>query len=76
MTQILLETDNDTHAALLLELLGSLRFVRNVQALPASPGAAPPPAEEGDLFALTGIWKGRDLSLETLRERAWPERAR
>lgn len=30
--------------------------------------------ENGDFFAMAGIWESRNIGLESLRQRAWPER--
>ncbi len=30
---------------------------------------------EKEFFALAGLWAGRDISLQSIREQAWPYRA-
>jgi len=32
------------------------------------------PERDADFFAMAGLWTGRDVSLKTLREKAWPYR--
>jgi hypothetical protein len=76
MTQIILEIDDDAHAALMMEVLGALTFVRAVKAIPTLPASQEESDAPSDFFSLAGIWAGREVSLETIRQRAWPERAR
>jgi len=76
MTQIILEVDDDAHAALMMELLGALTFVRAVKAIPAPLESKEECDEPGDFFSLAGIWEGREVAKATIRERAWPERRR
>ena len=76
MPQILLDIDNEAHAAMLLELLGALHFVRAARPVPPSPQPADETASEADFFSLAGIWTGRDVTQATLRDRAWPVRPR
>lgn len=76
MTPIILEIDDDAHAALMMEVLAALTFVRTVKAIPAPLSGAEEAAVSGDFFSLTGIWEGRDVSKECLRQRAWPEHPR
>jgi len=76
MTHIILEIDDDANAALLLQLLGALTFVRTVKAIPTTPAPFPQAQEPGDFFSLAGIWEGRDVSPDTIRRRAWPQRPR
>lgn len=70
MTQITIEID-DAHTLSLLDLLEALSFVHSVR-LGTSPDSET--TEPGDLFELAGLWEGREMSKESLRERAWPRR--
>jgi len=76
MTRIILEIDDDAHAALMMELLGALTFVRAVKAIPAPLADAGEVDAAGDFFSLAGIWEGREVSKGAIRQRAWPERSR
>lgn len=76
MTQIILEIDDDAHAALMMELLGALAFVRAAKIIPTPLESKEESDPPGDFFSLAGIWEGREVSKETIRECAWPERSR
>lgn len=71
MTQITIEID-DAHASSLLDLLGALSFVHAVRF--SGPNEMDN-SEAGDFFALAGLWEGRELSKESLRQQAWPRRS-
>jgi len=56
----------------LLNFLKTLEFVESVAStdMPTEKGRG----EEADFFALAGLWAGRDVSLQSIREKAWPYR--
>lgn len=72
MEQIVIRIHNKEKAKLLAELLQSLDFVDVVETENQRPVT---PAQETDFFALAGLWEGRDITLESLRQRAWPRQA-
>jgi hypothetical protein len=75
MEQITIQIKNKRKAQALLDFLKAMDFIEDVT---ASGFAVPKPkstAGETDFFALKGLWAGRDISLESIRQKAWPSRA-
>ncbi len=80
MEKIIIEIKDPEKADLLIQFLRALNFVENVsmEGLSSSESAT----EEGiqtqkasaDFFALAGLWADREITLETLRKKAWPNR--
>ena len=75
MEQITIQVKDRRKARALLNFLASLDFVEAVSSadLPATGQQA---QDDADFFALAGLWAGRDVSLETIREKAWQLRQR
>ncbi len=73
MEQIIIRVRNRKKADTLLKFLKTLDYVDNISRanLPATSEAEKTAA---DFFELAGIWAGRDISQESLRKQAWPER--
>jgi hypothetical protein len=75
MDQITIQVNDRIKARVLINFLETLDFVENISS------ADLPVAEIGleewnsDFFALAGIWAKRDISRESLRQSAWPERS-
>lgn len=73
MEQITIHVRDRKEAKKLLDFLKSLDFVESVVEKEVTT-ESPIEAGEGEFFALAGLWNGRDISLKTLREQAWPYR--
>ena len=75
MESITVTVDNQEKARMLSELLKALDFVNEVKLNRTS---QQPTDEEKDgdtdFFALAGLWKDRQVDIETIRRQAWPER--
>lgn len=71
MTQLIVQLDNDEKAEMLSEMLSALTFVDSVK-LMKEQGQVKNDTE--DFFSLAGLWKNRDISAESIRKEAWPER--
>ena len=71
MTQIMIEVDDDIHTAMLLELLSELQFVRTAKEIPIIQKYLPENNESDNFFSLAGIWAGRDVTQDSIREQAW-----
>jgi hypothetical protein len=75
MEQIVIQVKNKSKARALINFLKSLEFVENISTSNLPLAQVDPAAEkENDFFALAGLWADRDISLETLRQKAWPGR--
>jgi hypothetical protein len=73
--QITIRIKDRKKAQTLLDFLKSLDFIESVVEKNVSADAPANVASEQAFFALAGLWTGRDISLKTLREQAWPYRS-
>lgn len=71
MEQITIHIRNKEKADLLLQLLRSLDFIDDVKV----EGLNVTEESETDFFALAGIWQGRNVTQESLRQKAWPRQS-
>lgn len=74
MEQIIIRIKDRKKAQTLVEFLKSLDFVESVTEKDLSGSERSDPDREQEFFALAGLWAGRDVSLKTIREQAWPYR--
>ena len=75
MEQITIRIKDRKKAQSPLDFLKSLDFIESITEKELA-GANNSSAEgEMDFFALAGLWAGREISLKTIREQAWPYRA-
>jgi hypothetical protein len=72
MEQITVRIKDKRKAKNLLDFLKTLDFVESVAStdMPVEKDQG----EEADFFALAGLWAGRNVSIQSLREKAWPYR--
>ena len=75
MEQITIRIKDRKKAQTLLDFLKSLDFIESVTERNVSADAPVSAANEKEFFALAGLWTGRDISLKTIREQAWPYRS-
>lgn len=81
MEQIIVQVRDKEKAKVLLELLAALDFVDSVKTSQTTEGdseahpEAHPMEEEVDFFSLAGLWQGRDVTLEAIRQKAWPRQS-
>lgn len=73
MEQITIQISDRRKARALKDFLKSLDYVEKVSTAnlrrPISVRA-----KKADFFAMAGVWADRDITLETLRQNAWPRR--
>ncbi len=74
MQQIVIEVEDTTKADMLLELLKALNFVNVIKASEKEqPQANTTMSQEtSGFFSLAGLWENREVSLESIRQKAWP----
>jgi len=75
MTQILVQVKDQKKSNVLLELLKSLDFVDSVYTI--NKEVDTPIANEDDsldFFSMAGIWEDREITLESIRQKAWRRR--
>lgn len=75
MQQIIIQVKDKNKARKLFELLTELDFVSSVKTSEAidAEASTTTPKEPSDFFSLAGLWEGRDISLESIRQKAWPK---
>lgn len=77
MEQITIQVQDKEKAKILLELLAALDFVSSIKTteLKDQEQDLTQPEVSSDFFAMAGLWAEREISLETIRQKAWPRQA-
>ncbi|MCL4300448.1 MAG: hypothetical protein KJ077_32230 [Anaerolineae bacterium] len=76
MEKILVYVKDKEKAQLLSELLMALDFVESVNTDSAEIETnSITQGEVSDFFALAGLWEGREIDLNSIRQRAWPRQS-
>ena len=71
MEQITIQVKNKRKAQALLDFLKALDFIEDVTASGFSIPKSKSKEDGTDFFALKGLWAGRNISLESTRQKAW-----
>ncbi len=74
MEQIYIRVRDHKKADALRRFLKTLDYIESVSSSVLPETSQKSKAEDADFFALSGLWSGRDITVESLRERAWPGR--
>jgi len=74
MEQIIVQIRDKEKAKVLFELLTALDFVDSVKTSQTEEVEGDTTFEEemSDFFSLAGIWQDREVTLESIRQKAWP----
>jgi hypothetical protein len=77
MEQIIIRIKDKQKARRLVDLLKVLDFIDFIEATETALNQEETnlKKEEDDFFALAGLWQGRDISQEMIRQQAWPTRS-
>jgi hypothetical protein len=75
MEQITIQVKNKQKAQALINFLKAMDFVEGVTTSDLSAFKPEGNASEKDFFALAGLWAGRDVTLDSIRQKAWPVRS-
>ncbi|MCI0552839.1 MAG: hypothetical protein L0287_17960 [Anaerolineae bacterium] len=75
MEQITIRIKDKKKAQTLLDFLKSLDFIESVSEKDLFSEKTSKSGGEGDFFSMAGFWAGRDITLQSIREQAWPYRA-
>ncbi len=70
MAQLVVQLESEEKARMLSEFLSALTFVSSVE---LTEEETTQEEAAGDFFALSGLWKDRDIDQESIRKNAWPE---
>ncbi|MCB9430742.1 MAG: hypothetical protein H6668_02055 [Ardenticatenaceae bacterium] len=75
MEQIVIQVADKKKAQILLQLLESLSFVDSVESRSNVDEYVSPNVVDKveDFFAIAGIWESSNISLNKIREEAWPQ---
>ncbi len=71
MEQIVVQVKDKHKAQMLYELLTALDFVNVVKTIEQKDEENQTPVT--DFFSFAGLWEDRDISLDSIRQKAWPE---
>ena len=74
MEQIVIQVKDKSKARALINFLKSLEFVENISSKDLPVTQTETATKDAEFFALAGLWAGRDISLESIRQKAWPGR--
>jgi hypothetical protein len=76
MEKISVYVKDKEKAQMLSELLMALDFVEAVNtASEEVETASTPEGEVSDFFTLAGLWEGREITLDSIRQQAWPRQS-
>ncbi len=75
MEQITIRIKDKKKAKTLLDFLKSLDFIESVSEKELSVEKTSESGGEKDFFSMAGFWAGRNITLQSIREQAWPYRA-
>ncbi len=78
MERIVVQVRDKEKAKVLFELLTALDFVDSVKTSETEEIEADSTIREEtlDFFSLAGLWQGREVTLESIRQKAWPHPTR
>ncbi|MCK4763052.1 MAG: hypothetical protein KAW12_12725 [Candidatus Aminicenantes bacterium] len=71
MSEIVVSIKNEAKGKFLLDFLRQIEFIEIRERIGSDISGA---EKEGSFSDLYGIWKDRDISLESIRKKAWKER--
>ena len=74
MEQITIQVKNKQKAQALIEFLKAMDFIEDVTASDLAAFKPKGMTSDKDFFALAGLWAGRDVTLYSIRQKAWPAR--
>lgn len=73
MAQITIRIKDKDKAQKLMDLLSVLDFIDFIESNDFEENKKS--QSEDDFFAMAGIWADRDVTLETIRQKAWPRQS-
>lgn len=73
MDQITIQIKDRKKAKALINFLRTLDFIEKITSSDLPMTESDEKEQDLDFFALAGIWAKRDITLDSLRQSAWPE---
>jgi hypothetical protein len=74
MEKITIQVKNKQKAQALINFLKAMDFIEDVTASDLSTLKPKARVNNKEFFALAGLWAGRDVTLDSIRQKAWPTR--
>jgi len=74
MEKITIQIKDKKKARKLVDFLKTLDFIEKVSSVESHVDDSSKSQQDNDFFALAGLWANRDVSLKSIREKAWPYR--
>jgi hypothetical protein len=74
MEQITIQVKNKQKAQALINFLKAMDIIEDVTASDLSALKPKAKIKDKEFFALAGLWAGRDVTLDSIRQKAWPTR--
>lgn len=76
METITIKVKSGEEAQFLIDMVRKLDFVTSIETIGSSTTSKLPKGKfssEKEFLSMCGLWKGRDISAEKIREKAWRE---
>ncbi len=70
MEQLIIKVTNQEKARLLSEILSALDFVSSVEGIADHISES---KEDQDFFAMAGLWENKNITVDSIRQKAWKE---
>ena len=74
MEEITIQISDEYKTQTLLNFLKTLDFVENIRSAKLPLTDAIETSKDEGFFILAGLWKDRDITLDSIRREAWPQR--
>jgi len=75
MEQIIIQVKDSRKARALVDFLQTLDFIESVDKSGRVIAKKAKQTQSADFFALAGLWAGRDITLNAIRQKGWPGQA-
>jgi hypothetical protein len=70
MEQLIIKVTNQEKARLLTEILSALDFVSSVEEITDHSSES---EDDQDFFAMAGLWENKNITIDSIRQKAWKE---
>ena len=74
MEKLILTIDNSTNTNLLINFFKSINYIKQIKHIEEKVETISKFKSEKDFISICGIWRGRDITKESLRNKSWRKR--
>ena len=74
MNEVTIQINDRYKMSTFLKFLKTLDFVENIRSAEFPLAVDEKANKEEDFFALAGLWADREITLNSIRQEAWPQR--